>query len=136
MAYSPIKLIELKGHDVNAETIGKALNGRKSGKGWLCRCVSHDDKSPSLWVCDGDKSLIVKCHAGCDFTEISTALRNMGLWPDSSPQEKEKWIKRKQLEEYESAKIWLAVAENKELAPKDRRKQSRLRSLVRRYESA
>jgi len=119
---------------MDAETIGRALNGRRSGRGWMCQCPAHSDKSPSMWVADGNKAIIVKCHAGCDFTEISTALRNMGLWPASSPQEKEKWIKRKQLEEYESAKIWLAVAENMALSKEDLRKQRKLQQLVWRVE--
>jgi hypothetical protein len=30
---------------MNAETVAKALGGRKVGGGWMARCPAHDDRS-------------------------------------------------------------------------------------------
>ena len=52
---------------MNAETIAKALGGRKAGGGWMARCPAHDDREPSLSIRDADDGkVLVRCHAGCD----------------------------------------------------------------------
>ena len=52
---------------IKAETIAKALGGRKSGGGWMARCPAHDDREPSLSIRDAeDGKVLVRCHAGCD----------------------------------------------------------------------
>ena len=33
-----------------AETIAKALGGRKACSGWMVRCPTHDDREPSLSI--------------------------------------------------------------------------------------
>ena len=38
---------------MTAETIAKALGGRKRGRGWMARCPAHDDREPSLSISDG-----------------------------------------------------------------------------------
>lgn len=51
---------------IDAETVAKALGGKRSGKGWMAPCVAHDDRDPSLSISDGDNGgLVVHCHAGC-----------------------------------------------------------------------
>ena len=37
---------------MTAETIAKALGGRKAGGGWMARCPAHDDRKPSLSIRD------------------------------------------------------------------------------------
>ena len=37
---------------MTAETIAKALGGRKAGGGWMARCPAHDDREPSLSISD------------------------------------------------------------------------------------
>ena len=37
-----------------AETIAKALGGRKAGGGWTARCPAHDDRTPSLSIRDAE----------------------------------------------------------------------------------
>ena len=66
---------------MNAETIARALGGRKVGDGWMARCPAHEDRQPSLSIADGkgDK-VLVRCHAGCDQRDIIAALRSRGLW--------------------------------------------------------
>jgi putative DNA primase/helicase len=38
------------------------------------RCPAHDDRRPSLSFKDGDRGLIVKCHAGCALERVVAAL--------------------------------------------------------------
>jgi hypothetical protein len=66
---------------VNAETIAKALGGRKVGGGWMTRCPAHDDREPSLSIRDGDDDkVLVCCHASCEQEAVIAALRDRGLW--------------------------------------------------------
>jgi DNA primase len=52
---------------MTAETIAKALGGRKVGSGWTARCLAHDDRTPSLSIQDADDNkVLVRCHAGCE----------------------------------------------------------------------
>lgn len=67
---------------MNAAEIARALGGRKAGAWWSCRCPAHDDRNPSLGVRDGDRSVIVRCFAGCDPRDVISALRARGLWRD------------------------------------------------------
>lgn len=66
---------------VPAETMAKALRGRKVGGGWMARCPAHDDKKPSLSICEADRGkVLVRCHAGCEQSQVIEALRSRGLW--------------------------------------------------------
>lgn len=49
---------------------------RKQSGGYKVRCPAHDDNVASLSVREGDKGIILYCHAGCDTDEV---LRQMGL---------------------------------------------------------
>ena len=56
---------------MTAETIAKALGGRKAGGGWMARCPAHDDRKPSLSIRDADDGkVLVRCHAGCDQEQV------------------------------------------------------------------
>ena len=66
---------------MNAETIARELGGRKAGYIWVARCPSHDDRKPSLSICDADDGkVLVRCHAGCEQKQVIAALRSRGLW--------------------------------------------------------
>ncbi len=65
---------------MTAETMAKALGGRKVGQGWTARCPAHDDREPSLSIRDADGKVLVRCHAGCDQREVIAALKARGLW--------------------------------------------------------
>jgi hypothetical protein len=68
---------------MNAETIARALGGRRIGGSWTARCPAHDDRTPSLSIRDaGDGKVLVRCHAGCDQERVIAALRARGLWVD------------------------------------------------------
>jgi len=64
-----------------AEQVGRALGGRKSGKSWICFCPAHDNtKTPALSVTDGPGGrLLVKCHAGCSGRDVMGALQHRGI---------------------------------------------------------
>ena len=71
---------------MTAETIAKALGGRKAGGGWTARCPAHDDRTPSLSICEADDGkVLVRCHAGCDQERVIAALRGRGLWAENGP---------------------------------------------------
>lgn len=66
---------------MTAETIAKALGGRKAGNGWTARCPAHDDRNPSLSISTGnDRKVLLRCHGGCDQAQVIDALRARGLW--------------------------------------------------------
>lgn len=70
----------------DAETIARALNGRKYGAGWLCLCPAHDDRrKPSLSISEGEGGRVLwKCHAGCSQLSVRYALIARGLLTGSS----------------------------------------------------
>ena len=69
---------------MRAETIAKALGGRKVVSSWMAGCATHDDRNPSLSIRDGsDGKVLVWCHAGCDQARVIDALRARGLWEDN-----------------------------------------------------
>ena len=66
---------------VSAETLARALRGRKTGSGWMARCRAHDDREPSLAIRESsDGKVLVHCHAGCGQDRVIEALRSRGLW--------------------------------------------------------
>jgi hypothetical protein len=71
---------------MNAETIARALGGRRIGGSWTARCPAHDDRTPSLSIRDADGGkVLVRCHAGCDQKRVIAALRGRGLWVKDGP---------------------------------------------------
>jgi hypothetical protein len=66
---------------VTAETIARALGGRRAGATWMARCPVHDDRSPSLSISAGnDGNVLLYCHAGCRQRDLIAALQKRGLW--------------------------------------------------------
>ncbi len=73
------------GASLTAADFAHALGGRKSRRGWLCRCPAHNDRSPSLTVVDGDNGRpVFHCWANCTFREVRAALVAEGLWPNQA----------------------------------------------------
>jgi hypothetical protein len=80
---------------MNAATIAQALDGRRSGDGWVARCPAHDDQHASLSLADGEGGrVIVRCHAGCSQTAVIAALRARSLWPTPAPRTSRREAKR------------------------------------------
>jgi putative DNA primase/helicase len=69
---------------MSAVEIAVALgDARRNGRGWMCRCPVHSDRTPSLSVMDGDRvPIVVKCFAECDSREVLAELRRLGLLDD------------------------------------------------------
>ena len=66
---------------MTAEAIARVLGGSRVGTGWMVSCPAHDDRRPSLSVCDADNgTVLVRCHAGCEQSAVIAALRGRGLW--------------------------------------------------------
>ena len=61
-------------------TSGRLSGVKRCGNGYHAFCPSHDDRThESLTFSDADDGkLLIKCHKGCDFRSICTAL---GLAP-------------------------------------------------------
>jgi hypothetical protein len=60
---------------VNVSDIVQRLNAKRSGKGWVAKCPSHDDGTPSLAIDEGsDGRALLKCHAGCNTDDVLAAL--------------------------------------------------------------
>lgn len=45
------------------------LHGSK-GRGTSWQCVAHEDRSPSLSVTNGNKGVVISCHAGCATEDV------------------------------------------------------------------
>ncbi len=78
---------------MQAEDIAGQLGGKPNGRGFLCRCPAHDDKSPSLSVMDADSgNVLIKCFAGCSTEDVVAALgiQMKDLFPpsDYTPQQR------------------------------------------------
>ena len=62
--------------------LASALEGKKEGCEWRCRCPLHGGRS--LCVTDRDGNLLLVCRAGCSQPEVIQALRTMGLWGNAA----------------------------------------------------
>lgn len=80
---------------MTAETVARALGGRKAGQGWTTRCPAHDDREPSLSIRDADGKVLVRCHAGCDQRDVIAALKERGLWDSKVRSPFCRWTRRK-----------------------------------------
>lgn len=58
--------------------VAEALEGKREGHEWRCRCPVHGGRS--LSVTERDGRLLVTCRAGCLQNEVIKALRELGLW--------------------------------------------------------
>jgi putative DNA primase/helicase len=63
----------------SAADVARALGGRKAGRGYVAKCPAHQDSNPSLSLGDGNRGLLVKCHAGCSSRDVLAELRRRGL---------------------------------------------------------
>jgi putative DNA primase/helicase len=65
---------------MTAREIAAALRvAHRSGAWWRCRCPVHRSRGASLALREGERGLIVHCHAGCDPRDVLAELRRRGL---------------------------------------------------------
>jgi len=57
----------------------RRLGGVWNNDRGMCLCPAHEDKSPSLSVRAGHRSLLFKCFAGCSTINVMKAIRLKGL---------------------------------------------------------
>lgn len=57
------------------------LKGTWAGATAMCRCPCHADRTPSLSIRQGDRAILVTCHAGCDSRDVLKALRRIADLP-------------------------------------------------------
>ena len=70
---------------MTAADIAKALGrARRSGAWWGCRAPVHDSAGATLALRDGDRGLVVLCHAGCPRPDILLELCGRGLSYEST----------------------------------------------------
>lgn len=58
-----------------AANLVSALGGVWREHGSMCRCPAHPDRTPSLSVRVGTRSLLFKCFAGCETADVLRAIR-------------------------------------------------------------
>lgn len=61
---------------MTAESLAQRLQARRVGAGrWSAKCPAHDDRSPSLSLCEGlHGRILLHCFAGCRLKSILDAL--------------------------------------------------------------
>lgn len=69
------------------DAVLNAVEGaRPSGKGYVAKCPSHSDRSPSLSIAEGDDGrVLLHCFGGCETVQIlgSIGLEMSDLFPQS-----------------------------------------------------
>lgn len=63
------------------DAIVQALDGKKEGRGFRCRCPVHQGKS--LIVDEKNGKILVNCQQGCTQEDVIQALTELGLWESS-----------------------------------------------------
>lgn len=61
------------------EVAARLAKPSRTGNGWTACCPAHEDRTPSLSISDGDKGVVVKCHAGCSQDAVLSALEAQGI---------------------------------------------------------
>src|SRR6187455_1068159 len=64
---------------MNAESLARALGGKRCGMQWLARCPAHEDRTPSLSLTDNGGLVLWRCHAGCSQLAVRDALAARGF---------------------------------------------------------
>lgn len=53
----------------------RGCTARAGPSGWQAQCPAHDDRAPSLSLCEGrDGRALLHCHGGCDTSRVLIAL--------------------------------------------------------------
>lgn len=58
------------------------LGGTWSGDTAMCACPAHADRTPSLSIRQGDRGILVTCHAGCNASDVLRELARIERLPD------------------------------------------------------
>ena len=94
-----------------ADLLADRLRARRTGpKRWMARCPGHQDREPSLSICEGrDGRILLHCFAGCPITQIlqSLGLRLADLFPGSLPSraEAQRMAKNQEIRDRQQAEL-------------------------------
>jgi putative DNA primase/helicase len=77
---------------MDARTIATALGGHAIKGGFMASCPCHDDGTESLKISDGNKGVVLFCHAGCSSLNVITELKRSGLWPEKVKAREQKFV--------------------------------------------
>ena len=50
------------------------LHAKKNGSQWMALCPAHEDKNPSLSISEENRTILLKCHAGCATKDVLGAM--------------------------------------------------------------
>jgi putative DNA primase/helicase len=59
---------------LTAAELATRWSAKRNGHGWIARCPAHDDQTASASFTDGDKGVVIRCHAGCATEDIVAKL--------------------------------------------------------------
>lgn len=64
------------------DALGRLAGVKRTGRGWIAICPSHDDHDPSLeiWLGENDRPLF-KCYSGCSVPAIRAAISGQPIGP-------------------------------------------------------
>lgn len=101
---------------MSVDNLLSRLDAVKGGHGrWIARCPAHDDRSPSLSICECDDGrILVHCHAGCSPADIMSAvgLSMTDLFPDGPLYHKAKGLlRRNERRSYYEAVVEIAIGD-------------------------
>ena len=98
---------------MDAATIALALDGKRHGNSYRCKCPLHDGKSDnSLAVSDGAGTILFHCFGGCAGADLVRYFRDLGLMPDATPEQKKEWSRKQARNNASAAGDYLMVAES------------------------
>lgn len=67
---------------MTASELADALEGRREGHEWRCRCPVHGGRS--LFITEKDGRILLVCRAGCSQEEVVAELKRLELWEGGS----------------------------------------------------
>jgi putative DNA primase/helicase len=76
---------------MNTEEILNKLEAvSETSNGWQARCPAHDDAKASLSIAEDGGKTLMRCHAGCETTDVVEAmgLKMRDLFPDEAEERK------------------------------------------------
>jgi putative DNA primase/helicase len=63
----------------SARDLTTRLGGNWHGRYGMACCPAHDDRNPSLQITPGRSTILLRCYAGCEVTDIFRALRSLKI---------------------------------------------------------
>lgn len=82
----------------DAVSIGQALEGKRRGDTWRCRCPVHRGSKRNFYVTQARDRVLLYCFAGCSYEALSYELRARGLWHTKRENAENREISRDALE--------------------------------------